>query len=784
MMTKHLLASFSQQQFQKSCGSPILVILCILTLLIISSCSTSPVTNQQATHSNIHPIALDSAHMFDTKQGWAFGMNDQAQISSIVRTTDGGQNWQDMTPAGSQLRTPEAAFISPAVAWVVMPQDDTTTRIIATTNGGQTWQSSTIQASSITHVAFLDSQHGWLLSSTDNDLHFDLWRTVDGKTWQDIAHVTPFQAGDSQLTIAGLSFVNASTGWLVGSTITNAPWIYVTHDGGQSWQPQHLPAPTQIQAANPALQAPIFLDASHGFLAANGFTRNCVQIASVGAVYSTSDGGNTWQPGGLTPLIANPSFINPAQGWAVSSSGMAVTHDGGQIWEQLPPDTTWQSALNITSIQFVSETVGWASGRDQQKFPLLLKTTDGGHSWSVVKAQAFSADQPKLNNNATPQAAGSPSELALAAPTPFNLPTSLTVTPAVENIHMFGTQSGWGQTPGGKYEMSHILHTSDGGKTWLDVLPQDQQANKGYSGPELVVDFLNASTAWFALSQGKASVVSTFVYHTSNGGQSWQEATFPLNIPNSSLHVRQLAFSDLHHGWLLLTATQDQTNTESAFIFSTSDGGQHWTQVATTGTAGGAIPLQGDKAAMNFMDTQTGWLTIGDYSTISATAGLYKSSDGGHTWTRQNLPTFANPTKPTLMPLAPTFFSANDGILPIQYSNTSSTGIVLYDTHNAGASWQVASILPITIAGALDAAQVDFLDASHGWIIDGTTTTLYMTSDGGHTWSKHSGFQGLQSVNFASIRQGWAQDSNSCSLLLSTQDGGQSWNPYSYAITA
>ncbi len=567
-MTKHRLAFFPQQRFRNSYASLILLTSCILMLVIISGCGASPATNQHATvHRNIHPIVLDAVHMFDARQGWALSLDDQAEISGIVRTTDGGQNWQDMTPPGLQLRAPRAAFVSPSVAWVVLPQNDnTTTQIIATTDGGLTWQGSIIQASSIMQAAFLDGQHGWLLNSVDNELHFDIWRTTDGKTWKDIAHVAPFQAGDSQLTISGLSFVNASTGWLAGSTITNAPWFYVTHDGGQGWQPQNIPLPAQIQAASPALQAPVFLDASHGFFAASGFTRNCAQIESIGAVYLTSDGGNTWQPGGLTPLIANPSFINPAQGWALSSNGIAVAHNGGQLWEQIPADSTWKSALNIASIQFVSETVGWASGRDQQKFPLVLKTIDGGHSWSVVKAQAFSADQPKLSMNSTSQPVGSPPDFALVAPTPFDLPVSLTVTPAVEDIHIFGTQSGWGQTPGGKYETSDILHTSDGGRTWLNVSPRDLQDLKGYNGgPALVADFLNASTSWFALPMSKALGVSVFIYHTTDSGQSWREAHILLNVANSVFDVRQLSFSDLSHGWLLLTASQDQTGAELAF---------------------------------------------------------------------------------------------------------------------------------------------------------------------------------------------------------------------------
>lgn len=79
-------------------------------------------------------------------------------------------------------------------------------------------------------------------------------------------------------------------------------------------------------------------------------------------------------------------------------------------------------------------------------------------------------------------------------------------------------------------------------------------------------------------------------------------------------------------------------------------------------------------------------------------------------------------------------------------------------------------------------------DARQGWALSmddqATISGIVRTTDGGRTWSKHGGFKGLQSVSFASIRSGVAQDSNSCSLQLSTQDGGQSWSSYHYSITA
>lgn len=768
-MFKHISRAFS----------PLLFIIFLLV-----SCGSPSTINQshQPPRRNIHSTFLTSMHMFDTRQGWALGIDPSTLlISSILRTSDGGQSWQDVTPPDYALHGPLADFVSPLVAWIVIPQaDTTTTQIIRTSDGGATWQGYTIRANSISHVNFLDSQHGWLLSSADNDQHFDIWRTTDGSTWQNIAAITPPQSASSQLEITGLTFLNASTGWLTGGTVTNIPWFYVTRDGGQSWHYQSIPLPAHIQAVHPDLLAPTFLNAQTGFVAVTGFFRNCAQNTDIDSVYRTGDGGTSWQPTGLTPLIASPSFINPSQGWALSSNGVSLSRDGGQNWTPIPPDSTLKSALNIDTIQFVSETMGWASGRDRQKFPLLLKTVDGGQSWSVAHPQVFTSITPKLALNSTPAPAPAPATpVALGAPIQTGLPpVELPTTPAVLNIHMFDARHGWGETPRGKYELPHLLHTSDGGRTWRDVLPQDQQGSRQST---LVDDFLDASTAWFALNDYHASSAILSVYRTNNSGQSWQEAHVALSTPNSTLEVRQLSFSDANHGWLLLTGSQDQTEAEAAVIYATSDGGQNWIQVSTTGTTAGAIPLKGDKASMAFLNAQVGWLTVGPF----VSDGFYKTSDGGHTWAKQSLPAFSNPAQPIAFPLAPAFFGANNGILAAQYYNgDNSAGIVFYATQNAGISWQVASVLPITVTGTLSPSTIDFLDADHGWIIDGFYSTLYKTSDGGQHWSKRAGFNGLQAVSFASSQLGWAEDSNSCSLLLSTTNGGQNWSSYHYTMVA
>ena len=78
---------------------------------------------------------------------------------------------------------------------------------------------------------------------------------------------------------------------------------------------------------------------------------------------------------------------------------------------------------------------------------------------------------------------------------------------------------------------------------------------------------------------------------------------------------------------------------------------------------------------------------------------------------------------------------------------------------------------------AANASTVDFLDLNHGWVADGTGTILYMTSDGGQSWTKITpggNFKSITQLDFVSTKVGFAigyTDSGS-PFLLKTTDGG------------
>ena len=98
-------------------------------------------------------------------------------------------------------------------------------------------------------------------------------------------------------------------------------------------------------------------------------------------MYATRDGGKTWTSTTPLPLAAVAvGFAYQQHGWATDRVTLYRTSDGGQQWVKLSPDTSFKQ---VTSLDFVSSTLGWAISEQGQN-TFLLKTTDGGETWTPI----------------------------------------------------------------------------------------------------------------------------------------------------------------------------------------------------------------------------------------------------------------------------------------------------------------------------------------------------------------------------------------------------------------
>jgi photosystem II stability/assembly factor-like uncharacterized protein len=217
------------------------------------------------------------------------------------------------------------------------------------------------------------------------------------------------------------------------------------------------------------------------------------------------------------------------------------------------------------------------------------------------------------------------------------------------------------------------------------------------------------------------------VLHSGDGGLSWSSAA----VSSSSLW--QISFGDALRGCAV----------GSAGIWRTADGGGTWLPSQT---------ITGSVYSVQMLDGASGW-ACGNGSTV------YRTTDGGRTWTWQSMGTFN-----TLQGLF--FHDAQNGWV-------GSIAGELYRTTDGGQTWTLQQ------HGASSVNTIWFADASEGFVTGGTT--YYHTTDGGQTWIPMpvNAPGGTMATFFLDRNRAW---SVGASLgIVATADGWRTWTVQSGA---
>lgn len=354
----------------------------------------------------INPTSpIKALRMLDHSKGWA--LTDQ----NILFTTDGGQVWKDVTPSGNAYgKYAYGDFMSDKYAWVVSTtqQLGNGVNVLRTSDGGQHWQSSTISVSPavmpLDPPHFLTTQEGFLElnigGSAAGSEGIGIFHTTDGgQNWTQISATQ--QAGGLPLTghKNGISFKDVHNGWATGQDAIGKPWLYVTHDGGHTWNAQSLTFPDAYPTGqlNFVTTPPVFFG-NTGFLpvAVSGTVNDYSAVyPSRLLIYKTIDGGVIWTAiitqyhfGGSNKAgsTTNDLYIaDVSHAWGTDGIGQVWgTSDGFNNWQLLDSQTAdLQNGPNSNKIMyalsFVDASYGWGISKTQ-----LLHTTDGGKNWSEI----------------------------------------------------------------------------------------------------------------------------------------------------------------------------------------------------------------------------------------------------------------------------------------------------------------------------------------------------------------------------------------------------------------
>jgi len=345
-------------------------------------------------------------------------------------------------------------------------------------------------------------------------------------------------------------------------------------------------------------------------------------------------------------------------------------------------------------------------------------------------------------------------------PAPPAIDAPLVEAPALVEIHFLNELDGWGVTE------TQIVRTNDGGITWYNVTPPDLTE----TGSTVETFILDNQHAWVQKPDFNNFPNNGLLYHTTDGGLTWTISSTPFSGGD-------LSFIDVNNGWMLADLGVGAGSNAIA-VFQTKDGGATWTQTYTNDpnlpNAGDSLPLGGIKSGLTPLNMQTAWVSGVTYA--SGTVYLFRTDDGGHTWTpvTLELPAGAENFELGIDKDQMQFVSATDGFLAVRMSG-EATQTAVYITNDAGNTWTLTPTL-IPNAGASE-----FLSAQEAIIYNGEQ--FYVTHDAARTWSTVSPNivfgDSFADMDFVNPNTGWVitVDPANHHSLNRTTDGGATWSP-------
>ena len=353
----------------------------------------------------------------------------------------------------------------------------------------------------------------------------------------------------------------------------------------------------------------------------------------------------------------------------------------------------------------------------------------------------------------------SPASTPTSPPVPENPPTAPTAGIPLFSIRMFPDGQGWAAN----WSQTALYHTTDGGLSWEDVSPAD--AISGSSGA-FYSFFLDGSQAWLSLPLFESSSL----LRTADGGANW--TAIPLDFPAGNPQ-----FLDNQNGFLL-SRLGAGAGSEYVAIYQSAAGGLSWEQRFShePGMGDPSLPAGGQKSGFIFPDLINGWVSGSE--PITDFIYLFRTRDSGMIWFLQDISLPDVATDAMVESLPPVFFNAAEAVLPLRvYLPAGDTRTMLYRSTDGGETWDfLAATLPL-------ADHFVFADAQNWWLLG--ESGLFRTRDGGLSWEDLSGalpvgFTPLN-LDFTDANQGWLlvspvgdleQESN---FLYRSEDGGASW---------
>ena len=328
--------------------------------------------------------------------------------------------------------------------------------------------------------------------------------------------------------------------------------------------------------------------------------------------FPTASGRVTALAADATDTTGNTIYLGTAAG------GVWKTIDGGAHWTPLTDNQPSLAVGSITIDPNNHNTIYVGTGEenfsgDEFYGAGILKSTDAGATWKQMGASTFA-------QVLGPQTGGA-------------MIGGIAVQPGNSNVVLASVSFFVGGTVGGVYR------STDAGFTWTEV--SGANAPIGFAATGIVFDPASVASPTgatvYAAMGNLFGETANGIYKSADSGVTWSKLTTGLPASGSNIGMGRitlaLAPSTSGNTAVLYAAIADASVNSNDLLgfFKTTDAGATWTKLTNTPPFCNHICWYANTVGVN--PANSGFVVVGGGAYTNDSTSLFKSADGGITWT-------------------------------------------------------------------------------------------------------------------------------------------------------